>query len=239
MRHAIDWKKYFFAFAITAVIFATAMYASNYFNQKKIAEIRSIQDQIAIDILSSETQFTLLEESSCTEVSGGSVLSRELGDLEEKLASTEKDRGADDPAVLTLKRYYSLLEIKDYILMQKIAEKCKKTPVSIIYLYSTDKRCPDCEREGYVLTHLRETYPELRVYSFDYDINLSAVKTLISINKVQNELPALIINGKAYYGFQSVETLEALPSIKALKDAQMASSTANNRLKTSSTTTDR
>lgn len=230
MNHSIDWKKYLFAFAITAIIFATALYASNYFGQKKIAEIRSIQDQIAIDILSTETQFSLLEELSCSEVTGGSVLSRELGDLEEKLASTEQDRGAGDQAVLILKKYYSLLEIKDYMLMQRIAEKCRKTPVSIIYFYSTEKDCPDCERQGYVLTHLRETYPELRVYSFDYTMDLSAVKTLVSINKVRNELPALVISSptatsQVYYGFQSVETLESLPQIKPLVDAKNASTT--------------
>ncbi|MFZ2523265.1 MAG: hypothetical protein WAW92_02650, partial [Minisyncoccia bacterium] len=111
--------------------------------------------------------------------------------------------------------YYSLLEIKDYLLMIKISEKCKKTPISIIYFYSTDDKCPDCEKEGYVLTHLRETYPDLRVYSFDYNIDVSAVKTLIAVNKIKNELPALIIKDKVYYGFKNVEELEkAIPELR-------------------------
>lgn len=217
----LDWRKYLFAFVITAAIFATAIYISNYFGQKKIQEIRSIQDKIAVDILSSETQFSLLEESACTDVSNGTTLSQELGELEDKLSSTENDRGADNPEVLTLKRYYALLEIKDYVLMQKISQKCKTSPVSIIYFYSTDEKCPDCEKEGYVLTHLRQEYPTLRVYSFDYNLDLSAVRTLISINKIslkkENTLPVLIIDGKTYYGFQSVEALEQVPSIKKLK----------------------
>ncbi len=221
----IDWKKYIFAFLITVAIFATAIYLSNYFNQKKIDEIHSIQDKISIDILSSETQFTLLEQSSCADAGGANALSQALGDLEDKLSYTEKDRGATDSQVLVLKQYYSLLEIKDYLLMQKISKECKKTPVSIIYFYSNKSNCTDCTREGYVLTSLRQTYPTLRVYSFDYDMDLSAVKTLISINKVKNNLPALFINGKAYYGYQSLEALNSLPPLVALAAFQNASST--------------
>jgi hypothetical protein len=217
MRNTVDWKKYVFSFAITAVIFTTAIILSNYFGQKKIDEIRGIQDKIAIDILSSETQFSLLEESSCENIGVG-TLSTELGEIENKLSYTESQRGHDDSEVQILKRYYSLLQIKDYLLMNKISEKCKKTPLSIIYFYSTDDACEDCEREGFVLTRLRETYPELRVYSFDYNIDVSAVKTLISINKVKNELPAIFIKGKVYYGFKSVEDLETImPELAKMK----------------------
>lgn len=217
MNKSVNWKQYFFSFAITTVIFITAIYLSNYFGQKKLAELRGIQDKISIDILSSETQFSLLEEYSCKDIGTGS-LSTELGSLEEKLSYTESSRGVNDPEVKTLKRYYSLLEIKDYLLMNKISEKCKRTPLSIIYFYTTDDKCPDCQREGYVLTSLRQTYPDLRVYSFDYNIDLSAVKTLISINKVKDESPAIIIKGKTYYGFQSIEDLEkAIPELKILK----------------------
>jgi hypothetical protein len=135
MEHNIDWKKYVFSFVITAIIFATAIYLSNYFSQKKLDEIRGIQDKIAIDIMSSETQFSLLEDSSCTAFGGQSSLSTELGTLEDKLSYAEKNSGTNDTDIQTLKRYYSLLEIKDYLLMNKISEKCKKTPLTIIYFY--------------------------------------------------------------------------------------------------------
>lgn len=217
MKNGIDYKKYVFSFVITALIFATAIYLSNYFGQKKLDEIRNIQDKISIDILSSETQFSLLEQSSCKDIGSGS-LSNELGNLEAKLTYTENQRGTEDPEVQTLKKYYSLLEIKDYLLMNKISEKCKKTPLSIIYFYSNNDNCKDCAKEGFVLTRLRETYPDLRVYSFDYDMDMSAVKTLISINKVKNELPAIVIKDQVYYGFQSIEDIEkAVPELAKLK----------------------
>ena len=228
MDKNIDYKKYLFSFLITAIIFATAIYLSNLFGQKKLEEIRNIQDKISIDILSSETQFSLLEESSCKDLDSGS-LSTELGNLEAKLTYTENERGSGDEEVKTLKKYYSLLEIKDYLLMNKISDKCKKNTLSIIYFYSNSEACEDCQKEGYVLTKLRETYPELRVYSFDYDMDLSALKTLISINKVERKLPAIVVKDKVYYGFQSVEDIEkAIPELAKSLQNKTATTTSKN-----------
>ncbi|MDQ5962462.1 MAG: hypothetical protein QG653_269 [Patescibacteria group bacterium] len=207
----IDSKKYIFTFLITSAIFATAFFASTYFSNKRVAGIKQIQDNIAIDILSSETQFDLLKEVSCSNVSD-SVLSQELSELGEKLSHTENERGTDDAEIIYLKKYYSLLEIKDYVLSKQLAAKCgvTKKPVFIIYFYSNLGDCVDCEKEGYVLTFLREKYPELRVYSFDYNLNLSAIDTMKKIYKISSSLPAIVIEDKTYTGFKTAEELEKL-----------------------------
>jgi hypothetical protein len=223
----ISWKKYAYTFLITAAIFATAIFLSNYFSQKKINEIKNIESRIAVDILASETQFSLLSELSCRDI-GNNFLSKELATLGDKLSYTEQNRGSDDEEVINLKRYYSLLQIKDFLLMQKIKERCggntqTSSGPSIIYFYSNEEgACEDCEREGFVLTKLRQDYPELRVYSFDYDLDLSALETLISIYNIENKLPALLINGKVYYGFKSIEEIkEIIPALKEI-DKQKA-----------------
>ena len=205
---------------ITVTIFGIAFVASNYFSDKKLEEIKSIQDKIAIDILSSETQFSLLEESSCKDIGSG-TLSTELGALEEKLSSTAQERGVNDSEVQALKRYYSLLEIKDYLLLQQISKQCKAKPVYVLYFYSNQGDCADCGREGDVLTYLRGQYPSLRVYSFDYHLELSALQTLITLRKVKTPLPALIINNRApVNGFKSLEDLRKLiPELKTLSTA--------------------
>jgi hypothetical protein len=109
-----------------------------------------------------------------------------------------------------LKRYYSLLQIKDFLLSKRLAEKCGTKTVSIIYLYGTADECKECREQGDVLTYLRKTYPDLRVYAFDSNLDLSAIKTLLSIYKVQGQLPSLIVDGEVYYGYKSKEELIAL-----------------------------
>lgn len=211
-----DWKRYIIVFFITLGIFLAAFWVSNYFSGKKIEELKGIQDKISIDLLSSETQFSLLEELSCKDVTN-TVLSQELGSLAEKIEYSEKNLGGGEQ-VQELRRFYSLLEIKDYLLMKKINERCKRDFVFVLYFYTTETNCSECTKQGYVLTALREKYPEFRTYSFDYNIDLSAVQALISIYKVEDtKLPAMIINGKLVTGFRSVEEIEKmLPELKNL-----------------------
>src|SRR3990167_5872084 len=157
----INSKKYFIAFVITAVIFGTAIFVSNILSQKKLEDVRAIENRVALDILSSETQFALLEETSCRDIGPG-FLSKELGSLGEKLTYAENQTGFDNENLEYLKRSYFLLEIKDYLLMKRLATKCGIEPTFILYFYSTKDACENCERMGYVLTALRDKYPDLR-----------------------------------------------------------------------------
>jgi len=231
----MEWKKYTYTFLITAVIFTTAIFVSNYFSQKKMNEIKDIESRISVDIIASETQFSLLSELSCREISS-SLLSKELSNLGDKLAYTEENRGSDDSEVINLKKYYSLLQIKDFLLMQKIKDRCGSKTLSIMYFYSNEGDCNDCEKEGYVLTRLREDYPELRVYSFDYNLDLSALQTLVSVYNIEDKLPVLLIDDKVYYGLKTVDEIkEIIPELKVL-DKQKAAEAAKTASSTATTT---
>ncbi len=211
-QSSFEWLKYIITFVITAGIFITVFYVTKIVNEQKLSEIKSIQDKIAVDLLSSETQFSLLKRSTCTQ-DGNSLLAPEIGTLGERLAFMENQLGTDNADVVGLKKYYSLLQMKDYLLGLELSQKCSFKPIYILYFYKN--KCTDCEKQGYALTALREKYPELRVYSFDADLDLSAISTLETIYKVSEDLPALVINEKLYTGFQSIETIEKLiPELK-------------------------
>jgi hypothetical protein len=217
-------------FVITSAIFATAFGANAYFDNRRTADIRSTADNISIDILSLETQFDLLAEHSCKDISENSVLSRELAPLGTRLSYMETQTSINDSELQRLKRYYSLLQIKDLLLMKKVADKCTLKPIFILYFYSNAGDCKDCEQQGYALTALAEQYPQLRIYSFDYNLDLSALKTLVSINKVSAHLPALVINETVYPGFQSVQDIEKiLPILKTLKTATSTTTAVKKR----------
>jgi hypothetical protein len=75
--------------------------------------------------------------------------------------------------------------------------------------------------ERQAIVYLSNTWPELRVYAFDYDLDIGAVKTMISIYKLRKELPAVFVNNAAYYGLGTRDEFETkIPELKALKDAQ-------------------
>ncbi len=210
-----NWRKYFSVLLITIGIFLTVFYISDTLTNKKMSELSDIQNNIAIDLLSAETQYSLLGEVDCSQVTS-TVLSDQLNELSTKIEHLESSSGKSDE-LTQLEKQYSLLEIKDYLLMKAITSRCGHKSVFILYFYTTSENCSECVKQGYVLTELRDKYPALRVYSFDYGLDLSAVSTLIKMYKVKDtELPALVSGGKVYTGFKSVEDIEKLiPALKA------------------------
>lgn len=219
------------ALAVTIVIVGTVIYAVNYLDRKRVTELSAIQTQLATDTLSVETQFALLEEAPCEDITEGNTLSATLADLGARLAFAEERLGATDPEVLELKKQYTLLEIRDYLLTKRLSRVCESDAPVAIYFYSNEAgACTDCDRASYALSYLHETYPNLRVYSFDYNLDLGALKTLIAVEKVRPEFPAFIIEGKQSYGFESLDELQKeFPKGTLVAATSTASSTPKRR----------
>ena len=194
------------ALGLTVIIIGTVVYAINYLDRQRLAELNGIQDRLATDTLSLETEFSLLETAPCENQTEGTELSKEVSDLGDRLSQAENQLGSKNAEVLELKKQYSLLQIRDYILTKRLATTCNITPTVALYFYSNKPgSCTDCDRASYALSYLHQTYPKLRVYSFDYDLNLGALRTLINVEKVQPRFPAFVINGKQSYGFTNLE----------------------------------
>lgn len=206
------FKKYFIVLLITAAIFAIAWFASDYFNDQKIAQIQRAQDQATVDVMSSETQFDLLEAQSCQDI-GNNYLSQEISDLADKISYAEQNIN-DQTQISLLKQQYTVLEVKDFLLNKQISARCKTPTATILYFYKTDNSCSDCTRQGYVLDALRQSYPQIRIYSFDAGLDSSTIRALLTIYKIPTDtLPALVVNGKTESGFMSMSDItKVLPA---------------------------
>ncbi len=219
------------ALAVTIVIVGTVIYAVNYLDHKRVEELSSIQNQLATDTLSVETQFALLEEAPCEDLTEGNTLSATLADLGARLAFAEERLNPNDPQVLELKKQYTLLQIRDYLLMKRLARACHAESPVALYFYSNEANsCADCDRASYALSYLHQTYPNLRVYSFDYNLDLGALKTLIAVEKIEPKFPAFVIEGKRSYGFTTLEALEKeFPKGTLIATASSTASTTKKR----------
>src|SRR5271170_7645122 len=133
----VRWGSYVVAFLITALIFATALYASNYFQSERIADIQTTENDVSTQILSTETQFDLLQEHSCSDVSTTDLAPSEMTALGSELDYLEA-QGGNEAEIEQLKSTYSILEIKDYLAVQQLAQKCGQKPVFILYFYSNN-----------------------------------------------------------------------------------------------------
>lgn len=196
------------ALCITLLLAGTIVYAISYLNRARIFELTAIEDQLSVDTISLDTQFQLLAAAPCDSLASSTTLISELADLGSRLSYTEGQLGTNNPQVIRLKEQYSLLEIRDYLITKRLATACGTKPVTVLYFYSNAGDCGDCNKAGYALSYLHDTYPALRVYSFDYNLNLGALKTLITVEKVSGPLPSFVINGKHSNGFTSLEDFE-------------------------------
>lgn len=220
-------------FIITALLFGLALWVNNLLDTSRAGDLRSIQDTISLNILSSETQYDLLRETSCKNVND-SILSSELNNLERKLSYLEPSQNSDE--FNYIRKYYELLQIKDFSLMQRLSDKCGLKPISILYFYGSKTECADCEKTSIVLNRLRNEYPNVRIYSFDRRLSVSAVDTLAKIYKVKESYPVLVINEETYTGFLSIEKMkDILPELKKIDKekilSEKASSTASTTLR--------
>lgn len=214
-----DKKKYIIVLLITIGIFIVVFMLVNFLNNKKIDNIDRLQRGITIDLLATETQFALLKNTPCKDINN-SVLSKELGELGGKLSFMESNQGADNPDVLQLKKYYSLLQVKDHLLMQELAGKCDIETDSIVYFY--EQNCDDCLKQGHVLTKIKEKYPWLRIYSFDRNLEFSIIDTFEGLYDLGNIHPILIIGDETYSGFKNIKEIESyIPELQERKELEM------------------
>lgn len=224
----IDPQKYIFVFVCAVLIFACGFFLANFISKRNLQSIDQLQQNLRIDILSLETQFSILTQAPCENLNE-STLTQELYDIALQLTAVGNNVGKDNPYYLQLKKYYSILEIKHWLLLQKAKKECGLPLTFVIYFYADKKTCPSCEDQGYLLTFFRKKYPDLRVYSFDFTLELAALDALKSIYQTQpNEpLPLIIINREVLSGFQNKEQLEKTLGkyIKIEPETEQATST--------------
>lgn len=198
----VNTKLYIAAFVFTAIIFAGAVVASSYLNQRKTDELKAEEDQITVAILSSETQVDLLKSDSC-ESYNDTTLRSSLNNLATQLNYMESQVGDSDPDVFRLKRYFALLEVRDYLLENQMSNECQTGITPILYFYS-DQNCSQCQTEGYIVGALEQQYSSIQTFTFDYNLDMTAVKNAIRLPPLPPVPPLFIISGKAYGPFTSL-----------------------------------
>lgn len=210
-RKISNVKRYVLTFFIVSAIFFLGFAVSGYSNKMKLVRLDKDRQNLQVDVLDLETQFSLLERVYCEETPE-LVLAQELERVGGRLQFMESNLGGGNPDVKILKKYYSLLQIRHWLLSKKIAKDCNYKVLPIIYFYSTKDNCKECEKQGYVLSYLRGKYGVLRIYSFDYDLNLPSLETVKLLYHLEKEkqLPILIIEDDIFRGFKDSAKIEEI-----------------------------
>lgn len=222
-------RRYIIAFILSTMIFMSGFLFSDFLTSKKLEQLQNIENNISLSILSSETEYDILKEVSCENISDTS-LSKKVSELADTISLLEANDSTDQ-RIVDAKKRYSLLLIKEYLLAKKISESCGTKPTFVIYFYQNADKCPDCIKTSASLSSLRRDYERLKVYAFDYELDLPIIKTFASVYKIQGNLPAVVINNKVYYGLVTKESIDQILPKEIKAPIETATSTATSTKK--------
>ncbi len=201
--------KYLITFLLTASVFALGIFLGIIMSDYKITKIYGYERELMNNFLRQNLQSELMENDVCN-FSNSGLVSQELFKVGDRLDALEKDLGKDHQEVISLKKYYILLEVKDYLFFKKVNEKCNGEFILNLFFYSNDpKKCEKCEDQGFVLSYARAKNDNIRTYSFDVDLGLDVVNYLADYHKIEN-VPSVVFYDKVYTGFLDTEKVESI-----------------------------
>jgi hypothetical protein len=206
-RKKMDWSKHTAVFIITVLIFFTGILLGSYINTNKLISLNDLSEELRISAMSSEVEFAILSENPC-KVTDYGFLSNELNDLSGKVEFMENQLGRNNPEVLKLKNFYSIVQLRHYLLMTKLTEECSLNVTNIIYFYSNEGDCETCSEQGFILSYLRYNYP-INIYSIDLNSQNNAVRALKEIYDIESA-PSLVIDGEPYYTYLRTEDIRTI-----------------------------
>lgn len=203
------------AFLISAGIFVVGIFigmnvekfvTSDFASRTRYVE-ESVQE-IELEML----YFQSLDETySCNFL--GEIVRRtnnNLDELSEQLSRYSETNvlfsGAD---VENLKKRYTSLLIKDWILQERIKEICGDKTVTMLYFYDR-KGCDDCLIQGNILSILKNSFREkVMIFPLDRKVDLSMIEILMNRFNVTS-VPSLVIEEKTYSGIVVGEKLKRI-----------------------------
>jgi len=189
---------------LAIIVFVTGFLLGITVTQSRYSDIEDFETKLRIDAYNFDVQYLLLQEEPCKFIED--PFSGELYELAQELVALEETRGFDDPNVIRLKNYYSMLEIRNWIFLKTFKEKCGKDYVLNLYFYS-NRDCEKCIEQGEILTNLRQKHPEIRTYSFEVEIDNQALNALKELYNIE-EVPTIVFGDVTLSGFRTEDELE-------------------------------
>lgn len=221
----MDWTKHTAVLAITVLIFFTGILLGTILNKNKVDSVREMSEELRISTMSSEIEFAILAENPCV-VTDLEFLSDDLHQLSLKVDYMENQLGSQNKDVKEVKNFYSIIQLRHWILMTKIKEQCEIETENIIYFYSNLGDCDECSDQGYILSHLKRTN-NVNIYSVDINTNNNAVRTLKQVYGIKSA-PTLIIGNEVYEGFLTLNQIrEIIEPTKEVELEELLNDTAD------------
>ena len=178
VNREINWQRLILAFLIATFLFFVGLFlgflAKGFISQSSV----ELEQQIRSDIADLETLY-LLEDTFPCNPQVLDITSERLDYLGELITISEVKQGKFDPQVLELKKLYTVLQVRHFLLTESRNQECSADANTILFFYSNAETCESgVEETSFVLTYLRNKYDNVRIYSFDIELDSDLISTL-------------------------------------------------------------
>jgi hypothetical protein len=200
--------KYVATFSLATLIFISGLIVGQIIAEVKFKEFTAVATELKTSLLAMDTQEKIAEKYLCdVDIF---KLTEEKSKLGRRLAFLEEKYGKNDEKVIALKKEYSLLSIRQWLLVEEFKDNCYGNLTIILFFYSNRRNVSDSEIQGSILDYIYYHYPKkVVIYAFDYDLDLEVINILKEVFGIK-QVPSLIINQKVYTGLVSREMIEEL-----------------------------
>jgi hypothetical protein len=209
MVRELNKKRYLIAGILTAFIFLLGLMLGMVVEGQRVGYIDKVNRIEKLDYSSLQIQYAYIEqlsrEENCEAVSKTFENSvKSLIETSERLESYEKNANINKQEFGFLKREYMLAQLNYWLLAQRTKKICDRDIVTVLYFYSTDKECPRCEEQAFILTYLKQKFGnKLLIFSLDSTYTDEPMIEMLKQQYDMHEYPTLIIENRKIEGFAS------------------------------------
>ncbi len=212
---SFSWRTYSVAFVFSAFLFLAGIFVGLQLSSQVSAQFAQQAEELRSNTRELEVLLLLVSSASGGGTRFCSALLEQARALDERttdfglrLDALEKSRGRLDAGVQSLKRDYSIMQVRDYLVFEQISRACNQPLSQIVFFYSNEG-CPACSEQGAVLRELKRANPAVLVYALDVDIGTPITRALTQALEI-NSYPAMLVDGRVVSGLKNQQELLAL-----------------------------
>jgi len=209
-------RRYVLAFIIAAALFFLGFFFGFIMDINRVSYFDQMNSEQQLNIRSLQLQYELLKGDGIQERCGAFrfLFDKYITELENNRARLDAYSKQSEVKVEefdTLKRQYVLSQINFWYIARSFKEACPNSSdfVTIMYFYSNNQICPDCDSQATILNYYKSILKE-NLLIFSFDDQFSQTEPLIGLLEGIYDIksyPGLVINSNIYQSFVPKENL--------------------------------
>lgn len=194
-RKLQNWKRYVLAIIIGTALFIIGFLITYSISYGEYLRVSNVQGELSYRIFQDKLKYSFFKEDICS-IDYYSKITEDLAFQGQLINDLEIRLGKTDEAVLFRKQFYTLVEIEHFELIRDLNRKCDYNVTILLFFYSNDKADLDeSERVGNILGVVSQRNPNVKIYSFDINLDSELINLLKEKYQVEKS-PTIVVNEK-------------------------------------------